>query len=495
VAPTLDAGSLFAARYRLDRKLGQGGMGVVWAATDTTTERLVALKVLVGTDDEAKRRDHQLRLRREARAASAVVHPNLRAILDVLELDDGSPALVMEYLEGESLAGRLDRDGRMDLSELAPIFVQIVAGVQAVHAHRIVHRDLKPENVFLVRGAPASDASLAQCQVKVLDFGIAKLTATEGEIVASTALTATGAMLGTPCYMSPEQFGERDIDHRTDVWSLGLIAYRCLSGVLPTHGEHIFEVFRKVVDRPVPPLSESAPGLPEDVTELVGRMLQRNRDARLDDLREVLDVFARHVGPGDVRSGARPISVRTRRTSDRPVDVLATTHDALALAARGAAPSRPGADERVAPRSSDAAHPVSGVPISSSRRVAASRLVMGAALGAATLAGLWLLQTMRAPPAVAPLDRAAVAARSGPPATSSIATSEVAASSVDVASPPPSAPAPGATAPASSGSGAAGYARPRPRQRPPAAESAPSAPPSPLPPPKPIKDELVKEAP
>jgi serine/threonine-protein kinase len=290
-------------------------MGVVWAALDTISGAACALKLLTSTDDEGKRRDLSQRLRREARAASAVEHPNLVRILDVLELEDGSPALVMEYLEGESLAARLGRERVLSLGDFAKIFVQVLAGVEAVHARKIIHRDLKPENVFLVDGTPLA--------VKVLDFGIAKLTATEGELMASSSQTVTGAVLGTPLYMSPEQFGERDIDARADVWSLGLIAYRCLSGVLPTQGDSLLEIFRKIVDRQVQPLEEVAEGLPEDVTRLVGRMLSRKREDRPSDVREVAEVFALYAGGGASAPASNP--GRTRPAKGE-VDEYATTH-------------------------------------------------------------------------------------------------------------------------------------------------------------------------
>jgi serine/threonine-protein kinase len=302
-------------------------MGVVWAAIDTTSGAPCAVKLLTSTDDDGKRRDLSQRLRREARAASAVEHPNLVRILDVLELEDGSPALVMEYLEGESLAARLGRERVLSLGDFAKIFVQILAGVEAVHAHKIIHRDLKPENVFLVDGTPP--------RVKVLDFGIAKLTATEGELVATTNQTATSAVVGTPLYMSPEQFGERDIDARTDVWSLGLIAYRCLSGVLPWQADNPFEVYRMISTTPVTPLEELAQGMPEDVARLVRRMLSRKREDRPGDLREVVEVFAPYA---DGRASASVSSSgRIVPPGENVADEYATTY----IAARDQTSHRP----------------------------------------------------------------------------------------------------------------------------------------------------------
>jgi serine/threonine-protein kinase len=283
----LDPGALVAGRYRLERVLGEGGMGVVWAATHVHTRRKVALKLVKRAGAE----DLRVRLLREARASCAVRHPHVREVYDVLEADDGAPMMVMEHLAGESLADRLEREGKLTLPEAAALLLPVVSAVGAAHALGIVHRDLKPANIFLEEGPPKS--------VKVLDFGIAKLTASEGDAAATAALTTSGALLGTPYYMSPEQaFGEKDVDHRTDVWALGLILYRCLTGVLPTRADNVGQVFKSIVARPIPPLAQAAPELPADVTTLVDRMLSRARKHRPGDLHEVAAVLERYT---DVR--------------------------------------------------------------------------------------------------------------------------------------------------------------------------------------------------
>jgi serine/threonine-protein kinase len=406
----LEGGVVVGDRYRLERRLGSGGMGVVWAAADAAAGGLVAVKVLAPSVDEAKRRDLERRLRREARAAGAVHHPDLCRILDVIDLPDGSPALVMEYLQGETLGDRLARQGRVSLADFAGIFVHVLAGVGAVHAHGIVHRDLKPENVFLVEGERPG--------VKVLDFGIAKLTPGQGEIAASTLETAAGAVLGTPCYMSPEQFGERDVDRRADVWSLGLIAYRALSGTLPTQGDNVFEVFRRIVERPLPPLSEAAPDLPADVTELVARMLARRREDRPGDLREVMEVFARAAGvpaleiaaPRSLPGGDGAGAPDTRDTA-AVVDPMATTYDAVPVEARRAQPPGPLAES---------CPPPEVVHRGKADRLGWRRLAVGGALAAGLFAGAWAALTPPAPSAppaagpVAPLSAGPEPPRSSP---------------------------------------------------------------------------------
>jgi len=258
--------------YTFDAPIGEGGMGVVWAAR-ASDGRAVAIKLVRASATGA---DGSRRLLREARAASAIVHPNVVRVLEVIELD-GAPAIVLELLEGESLARRLDRDGALAPEVARPILAAVAEGAGAAHALGIIHRDLKPENVFLCRDG---------C-VKILDFGIAKLTAVDGD-AARTAETATGELLGTPSYMAPEQiFGEADLDGRVDVWALGLIAYRCLAGVLPTHSANVGQALKRILTGTIPPLREVAPDVPLALAALVDRMVARDRDARPASMREV----------------------------------------------------------------------------------------------------------------------------------------------------------------------------------------------------------------
>jgi serine/threonine protein kinase len=308
-------GTLIAGGYRLVRRLGEGGMGVVWEAERTDGLQRVAVKLLkeTGADPDACRR-----LLREARAASTVDHPNVVRVLDVLELVGDSPAIVMELLEGESLSEELRRRGRLGLRELADILAPVTSAVGAAHALGIVHRDLKPENIFLSRRAGSAIVP------KVLDFGIAKLIALDGEAARSTGIT-TGVVLGTPTYMAPEQlFGEKDVDHRADIWALGLIIYRCLSGVLPTDGANLGQVMKNVVAKPFDPLERIVRDVPPAVASLVARMLARERAHRPADLHEVIDVLNQFAsapgqtfGPPNRRSSVG-FEVRTDRAITSP---------------------------------------------------------------------------------------------------------------------------------------------------------------------------------
>src|SRR5687767_2998202 len=194
----LETGQVIEGRYKLDRLLGEGGMGVVWAAQDETAKESVALKFLRRErNDDPKNRERFLR---EANAAMAVSHPNVARVRDVRSRD-GVPYLVMDLLDGESLRGVLRRRRVLTVAETARIIVPTIAAVDAAHAKGIVHRDLKPENIFIVGGK----------DVRVLDFGIAKRL-TRGDEPSPDSLTSTGAIIGTPSYMAPEQvFGDEDL--------------------------------------------------------------------------------------------------------------------------------------------------------------------------------------------------------------------------------------------------------------------------------------------
>lgn len=214
----LGAGQIVAGRFRLETRLGEGGMGSVWAAVHTTTGKRVAIKIL--RPELAKRADVRARFFREAKVSCSIQHDAILPIHDVLDLDD-SPALVMDVLVGEPLSAVLARTPRIPLPLLQQIFAPLVSALQAAHAAGVVHRDLKPENIFLVR---RSDGRM---EPRLLDFGIAKLLddATASLDQQVTGITKTGTLVGTPEYMSPEQVTGKPVDARSDLWSLGVILY------------------------------------------------------------------------------------------------------------------------------------------------------------------------------------------------------------------------------------------------------------------------------
>ncbi|MEZ4221847.1 MAG: protein kinase [Polyangiaceae bacterium] len=281
----LEPGTVLVDRYRLEKMLGEGGFGTVWAATHLGTDKGVALKLLKTSSDEAVLR----RFRREAKAVSAVNHPNVVAVHDIFNLPDGAPVMVMDLLNGQDLGQRLAQVGRLSLGETASILTPILSAIGAAHAAGVVHRDLKPDNIFLhVRGD-------GKAEPKVLDFGIAKLTSQKQDAMRSANLTQTGAVLGTPYYMSPEQvFGEKDLDHRADVWAMGVIIYECLSGKRPYDGANFGQLFKAITLGKHVPLAEAVPELPAEVAQLVEGMLQTDCSQRLSSLAPAFELLGRY---------------------------------------------------------------------------------------------------------------------------------------------------------------------------------------------------------
>ena len=274
-------GETIAGRYRLDRIVGEGGMGVVWAGIDEQRSRPVALKLLKIDTPELHRR-----AAREARVTALVGHPNVVEVHEVVAVAGSPPVLVMELLVGESLDRLLARRGPLPAREAIAVLLPLVAAVRAAHACGVLHRDLKPQNVFLAR----EDASVDPV-VMLLDFGLAKLVGQEVEV-----LTRTGAILGTPHYMAPEQlYGERDIDRRADVWAIGAIAYETLSARRPIEGSSYAQLVRNATRGRMTPIAELAPGAPPRLLALIDRMLSHARDGRpeLAEVHAELDALAR----------------------------------------------------------------------------------------------------------------------------------------------------------------------------------------------------------
>jgi serine/threonine protein kinase len=249
-------GRVLANVYKVEAKIGEGGMGAVYRATHVHLGKQVAVKVL--TDAIAQKRDAVERLRQEAIAASSIDHDNIVDVVSFDRYDDGSVFIVMELLRGESLAERMEtarEAGRaLSIAQTVQIALQICDALGAAHERGIVHRDLKPENVFLARKGERE-------RVKVLDFGISKIKTAEAEQV---RMTRTGQLVGTPLYMSPEQArGETDIDRRVDVYALGVMLFEMLTGAPPFDGRNYFELLWKHGNEPPPSMRARKEGLPE----------------------------------------------------------------------------------------------------------------------------------------------------------------------------------------------------------------------------------------
>ena len=277
-------GKTAGGKYRLVRLLGSGGMGEVYEAQHSIVGRRFAIKFLhplLASNSEVV-----ARFQREAQAAGSLENENIAAVVDAGTSDDGAPYLVMEYLEGEDLAHLLVRGGPLSAPRSTYIVIQACRGLAAAHGRGIVHRDLKPENLFICRRNDGSDL------VKILDFGIAKLH-TGG---AGAGLTQTGTTIGTPYYMSLEQArGAKEVDHRTDIYALGVILYEILSGTKPHPGESYNEILYHVLTQEPARLDSIRPGLPSGLSAVVEKAMAceaGDRYASVTDLMEALIPFA-----------------------------------------------------------------------------------------------------------------------------------------------------------------------------------------------------------
>ncbi len=280
---------IIAEKYELVKLIGRGGMGSVWEGRHVSLGTRVAIKFIESA--YASSEEARSRFDREAHAAASIRSKHAIQIFDHGVTTDGHPYIVMELLEGESLGSRLDRASKITLAETASILRQIGRALTRAHEAGIVHRDLKPENVFLVRDTESPE----QTEIaKVLDFGIAKIApgAVSAGLGATAAGTKTGVVIGTPHFMSPEQArGLRSVDHRTDVWALGTIAYRCVTGRLAFDGDAIGDLLVRVCTDEIPVPSQVQPDLPPAFDAWLARALERDVDARFATVRELCDAL------------------------------------------------------------------------------------------------------------------------------------------------------------------------------------------------------------
>jgi eukaryotic-like serine/threonine-protein kinase len=304
-------GTTLSGRYLITRKVGQGGMGAVYEATHTLIGKRVAVKVLL--EKYARREALVARLEQEARLASSIGNEHIVDINDVGITEDGRNFVVMEFLDGESLAECLQREVRLPEQRVLQIVQQAAAALAAAHAKEVVHRDIKPENLFLLR---RKDRDF----VKVVDFGISKSLRASGELDEQPRLTKTGMVLGTPLYMSPEQArGDDHLDHRVDVYALGVIMYEASTGRVPFQGSNYLSVISQVLgDEPTPP-RQLVPSLSEEFEALISRAMAKDRNDRYQSCDELLrDLNAVLDDPSHSTERARIVSPRRklpRRTS------------------------------------------------------------------------------------------------------------------------------------------------------------------------------------
>ncbi|MDC0747586.1 serine/threonine-protein kinase [Polyangium mundeleinium] len=329
-------GDVIADKYRVDRVLGSGGMGLVVAATHLTLRTRRAIKVMllhgVGSPLCVER------FLREARALSELRSTHVARVYDVGRLPNEAPFMVMEYLEGHTLLSRLAQRGPLPAEEAAVYALHACEALAEAHARGMVHRDLKPDNLFLTQAHDGSPC------VKVLDFGVSKLLHDEGE---GSARTTTGAIVGSPLYMSPEQInGAHDIDGRSDIWAMGVILFQLVTGECPFAGSNVLEILAQIANKKPPPPSALRKDLKAPLDAVILRCLEKDRALRYPD----------------VVALARALAPLARAEPDPPASLVARIERVYATATKMASMSTvavPKADTRYTPAR---AEPERGTP-------------------------------------------------------------------------------------------------------------------------------------
>ena len=292
----IQPGQILAGKYRIERVLGQGGMGVVVAAMHVQLDERVAIKFLLPEALESA--ETVARFAREARAAVKIKSEHVARVSDVGALENGAPYMVMEYLEGHDLSALLRMRGPLAVSEAAVYVLQAIEAIAEAHSLGIVHRDLKPSNLFLTRRADGTPL------VKVLDFGISKIN--RASAMPDAAVTSTSAVLGSPMYMAPEQMiATRDVDGRADVWALGIVLYQLLSGRAPFDGTTMTELCARILQEAPIALRALRPDVPPALEAAVLCCLEKDRVRRFHTVADLAGALAPFAGPEGVASAER----------------------------------------------------------------------------------------------------------------------------------------------------------------------------------------------
>ncbi|MGH7437349.1 MAG: serine/threonine-protein kinase, partial [Polyangiaceae bacterium] len=388
-------GDVLVGKYRVERILGVGGMGVVVAAHHLQLDEKVAIKLLL--PEALKNSQAVARFAREARTAVKIKSEHVAKVTDVGELPDGAPYIVMEYLEGADLGAILQKSGALPIARAVDFLLQACVAVAEAHALRIVHRDLKPANLFCIQ------RSDGQQVIKVLDFGISKLN--DAASAASASMTKTSAVMGTPLYMSPEQMrSAKVVDSRTDIWALGVILYELVAGVAPFEAPSVMELAINIAQEPPPPLRDKRPDAPPELEAVILACVEKDPEQRYANVGELATALLPFAPPharalvdritGIIRSAGLPSGPRSSM-----VDI------GVAAGAVTASPGTMGAMER-----STGGNARGGKPIMA---------LVGAAVGTVAVLGLggWLLlRKPEAPPASAGSTPASASVVAPPPA-------------------------------------------------------------------------------
>jgi serine/threonine-protein kinase len=320
---SLLTGQIIDGKYRIVREVGSGAMGAVYEGANVRIHRKVAIKVLLPS--LAARADTVQRFEREAQAAGRIGSEHIVEVLDLGTLPDGSLYMVMEFLDGMTLTQRIHARGRVAPREITPIIQQLLTGLEAAHGARIIHRDLKPDNIFLCK-----EVSGQRDFVKILDFGVSKFNPLDSEM----SMTTTGAVMGTPFYMSPEQAkGAKEIDTRSDLYSVGVIIYEAITGQKPFHAGTFNElIFKIVLETPAPP-ETFVPDIDPAFSRIVRRAMAREPNERYQSAKDLCDALSvwLHTGRDNAYSPLGPPPSRqpadwdeqgaTRFAGGDPVDI------------------------------------------------------------------------------------------------------------------------------------------------------------------------------
>lgn len=305
---SLKVGDVIDGRYELRRDLGCTATGLVFEARHRFTARTLAIKVLSPDVPRARLGELRSRMMREARALSAVRHPNLVEVVDAAILGDGTPYLVLEMLEGRTLEGLLAARGRLSPEVTVALALQVCDALAPVHAAGVVHRNLKPGNVFLVRDATGVD------RIKLVDFGVAYVSDAREE-----KLTGVGTVLGTPAYMPPEQLlAEGKLDAPVDLYALGVTMFECLTGRLPYDGSDREVMLAACGSGPSPKVAEVAPAVPAALAEVVERAFARAQDDRFQSAKGLAEALERALPSGGTRVAGSKIISKTKIYDEPP---------------------------------------------------------------------------------------------------------------------------------------------------------------------------------
>ncbi|APR79322.1 serine/threonine protein kinase [Minicystis rosea] len=320
-------GDILAGKYRIDRILGQGGMGVVVAAHHTTLRQKVAVKFLL--PEAAKRGDATERFLREARAAVSIQSEHVARVTDVGTLDTGAPYMVMEFLTGSDLSQVLEQRGPLPVEEAVDFVLQACEAIAEAHALGLVHRDLKPANLFLTSRADGSPL------VKVLDFGLSKATKPDAM---DASLTAAHVLMGSPYYMAPEQIRSfKTIDARADIWAIGVILFQLLTGACPFQAESLGALFMAIGSDPVPSMREIRADIPEGLEAAIVKCLEKDVKLRT----QTVSALARALAPFGAENSHISVERISRVLADETPFVRTPSRASVAPA--GEAPVKPAA--------------------------------------------------------------------------------------------------------------------------------------------------------